>query len=342
MRQQKKWLAGIVSVLVGAALALGIAPASALASSFADVDNQEWYVTPIEWANATGAMTGYDDGTFGPNDPLTRGQAATILYRYLGNDEIAEDSGKADVAQGQYYTAAVNWAVKHHVMNGYGDSNTFGPDDSLTREQAACIIANATQADLDVSKLDRAAYDRLANTDQADAYAVSSLIWATESGVINGVGGTDLAPLATVTRAEMAGMLKNANDSDVLTVPEATVSVTASIIGVDADGNTEVWAPATTYEVQKGTDAWSVFQQLIDATPGLSAETSTTSYGTYVSSIAKDGRTLAYDSVSGAYWQFYVNGSAADLGVSSTFAAKDGDSFVFAYSKYGDPLPTVE
>lgn len=341
MKQHRKWLAGFVPAFVAAALALGIAPANALASSFSDVSNTIWYLTPVEWANAAGAMTGYADGTFGPDDALTRGQAATILYRYLGNGEITEDSGKSDVAQDEYYTAAVNWAVKHHVMNGYGDSNNFGPNDSLTREQAAVILANATQADLDTTKLNRTAYDKLANTDEADDYAVSSLIWATDKGIINGVNGTDLAPTATVTRAEMATMLKNANDKGILSVPEAKVKVTAEVIGVDADGNAEVWAPETTYEVQKGTDAWSVFEQLLDATPGLSADASTTTFGTYVSSITKDGRTLAYDSATGAYWQFYVNDSAADLGVSSTFAASDGTSFVFAYTKWGDPVPTV-
>lgn len=336
--KQQKWQSRLLAAFIAVALALVVTPASAFAASFAksfdDVAEGAWYTDAVTWANRTGSMTGYSGTSdFGPNDNLTRGQAAIVLYRYYGNDEVAAACNKTDVNQDAYYASAVNWAVEKGYINGYSGTNLFGPNDPLTREQLAIIVARAASAD--TNNVSSAKYDQLANTNQTHDWAKASMVWAVDKGVINGIGGTDLAPRAYITRAQMAQVLENADTPDILPVP--TVQVSASFIGPDAT----YWAPVTSYEVEKGTSADTVTEELLAATPELTPDIQHTSYGFYLSSITKDGTTYGYDATTGDYWQLFVDGTASDYGASSVYFTDNGDSIVFAYSSYGEPLPTV-
>lgn len=184
---------------------------------FADIDQSQWYHDSVDWAVANKVMNGYDDGTFGPNDKLTREQAAAVLYNYLGGEPGAEASGMADVAD-DWYTDAVNWAVANGVMNGYSESEEFGVGDALTREQFCVVIANAVDADLDA--VDESVLDAYPDAAGISDWAVKSVAWAVSNGVINGVdlgdGNRALDAARDITRAEMAAMMKNAVDAGVL------------------------------------------------------------------------------------------------------------------------------
>lgn len=336
MKQQAKWRNKLVAAAAAVALALGVAPASAWASSFNDVPDNSWYTGSVEWANDMGALTGYDNGEFGPNDGLTRSQAAVILYRYLGDGQQVEDQDKTDVDQTAYYAPAVNWAVKNHVMNGYSGSTSFGPNDTLTREQAAVVLANAANADTNVSD---AAYNKLENTNQTHDWAKPSLVWAVNKGVIHGVGNVDLEPRATVTRAQMATMLQNADTQGVFVVP--TTTVTTEFLGTDAYGQYEVWAKAANQQVKRvNLTADVVAQGVLDSTPGLTANTSYTPYGWYLAGITKNGRTLAWNEKTGQYWSFYVNGEYSMVGASSVHV-HNGDVLFFPYKNDDQPLPAL-
>lgn len=192
--------------------------ASCPSHGFSDVKVELWYHQAIDWAAENGVMNGYE-GTdrFGPEDELTRGQAACVLYNYLGDGEKAPSAGFADVPAGKFYTDAVNWAAKYDIMNGYDGSNNFGPNDTLTREQLACIIANAAgETGGSVSAL-----EGLLGVDDVSSWALSSVTWAVEHGVVNGVdiggGKRDLRPQDAVTRAQMAAIMFNATSHDILT-----------------------------------------------------------------------------------------------------------------------------
>lgn len=120
---------------------------------------------------------------------------------------------------------------------------------------------------------------------------------------------------------------------------QSQVQVSVSIIGQDQDGNVSAWASLPSASVAPGTTADAVVKQaLSDA--GLDYQAKDTSYGWYLETITKDGRTLGYDASTGKYWQFYVNGKASNVGMSG-YALKDGDVVTLAYSAFGDPVPTV-
>lgn len=165
-------------------------------------------------------MNGYENGTFGPDDPLAREQAAAVLWNLLGNDDaIAPDALHADVAQDAWYSDSVNWAVENGYMNGYDGSDRFGVGDALTREQFACVIANAVDASLE--GIDPTSIDAFPDADGVSDWAAQAVAWAVSAGVINGVeteDGRELQAGRTISRAEMAAMIMNAVECEALVI----------------------------------------------------------------------------------------------------------------------------
>ena len=119
------------------------------------------------------------------------------------------------------------------------------------------------------------------------------------------------------------------------------VSATCSVVGTDAKGAQQTWAAAQRITLKEGSTAADLSEQLFKRA-GLKADYNPNgSWGWALNSITSpfdSGRTLAYDSATGAYWQLFVNGSASEVGAGG-YTLKDGDSVVWCYSKYGDPAP---
>lgn len=187
--------------------------------AFPDVDHDMWYHDAIDWAVDAGAFHGYDNGSFGPDDTLAREQAAAVLWNLFGEgDASAPGASMSDVAQGQWYSAAVNWAVANGVMNGYDGTGTFGVGDALTREQFTGMVANACGADL--TSVDLSVLEAYGDFEGVSGWAKRAMAWAIEAGVINGVdlpdGTRELQAGRNISRAEMAAMMKNAIDAGVL------------------------------------------------------------------------------------------------------------------------------
>lgn len=119
------------------------------------------------------------------------------------------------------------------------------------------------------------------------------------------------------------------------------VSATCSVVGTDAKGAQQTWAAAQRITLKEGSTAADLSERLFKQA-GLKADYDPNgSWGWALNSITSpfdSGRTLAYDSATGAYWQLFVNGSASAVGAGGC-TLKDGDSVVWCYSKYGDPAP---
>ena len=115
-------------------------PAVSAAADFPDVAEGAYYADAASWAAANGIVTGYADGTFGPNDPITRQQLAAILWRYAGSP--AAETGTAYADEGtiaSYAVTAVDWARDAGIITGR-DGNRFDPNGQATRAQAAVIL----------------------------------------------------------------------------------------------------------------------------------------------------------------------------------------------------------
>ena len=119
------------------------------------------------------------------------------------------------------------------------------------------------------------------------------------------------------------------------------VTATCSVIGIDADGNQQTWTAAEPYTLKTGSTAADLSEALFKK-HGLAADYGMGTWGWYLNSITSPvdaGQTLGYDSQTGAYWQLFINGTAASVGASG-YTLEAGDSVVWCYSKYGDPAPT--
>ncbi|OUQ26310.1 hypothetical protein B5E80_01610 [Flavonifractor sp. An135] len=118
-------------------------PASESAT-FSDVPLNAWYAQAASWASEAGIFAGYGDGSFGPEDPITREQLAVALYRYAGAPETEGDlSAFSDGASvSPYARTALAWAVENGIFQGNG-SGVLAPQGSATRAQVAQVMRQA-------------------------------------------------------------------------------------------------------------------------------------------------------------------------------------------------------
>ena len=111
-------------------------------AGFPDVAASAWYADAVNWAAANGYVTGYDNGSYGPEDSLTREQLAVILYRYAGSPAPAGSlDGFADAASASAYAVdALRWAVGEGLLTGK-DGGRLDPTGTASRAELAQILA---------------------------------------------------------------------------------------------------------------------------------------------------------------------------------------------------------
>lgn len=117
-------------------------PAVTGGTDFPDVASTAYYADATRWASANGIVSGYPNGNFGPNDPITRQQFAAILWRYAGSPTASRGQDFADESSiSSYASTAVDWTRENGIMGGKG-GNIFDPNGNATRAQAAVILRN--------------------------------------------------------------------------------------------------------------------------------------------------------------------------------------------------------
>ncbi len=172
---------------------------------FIDVHPGDWFYDPVCFVYSQGLMTGTSATTFEPNTPLSRAMLVAVLHRLEGSP-AASVGDFSDVAVGDWYAQAVNWAASVGVVNGF-DDGTFQPNTAITREQMAAILRNfAAYKGMDVSTTgDLSTYT---DATSVSDWAKDSVTWAVGSGLIGGYEDSTLRPQGNTTRAEAAAMLQ--------------------------------------------------------------------------------------------------------------------------------------
>ena len=165
---------------------------------FADVPTDAYYYEAVKWAAKKGITGGIGNGLFGPNQPCTRAQIVTFLWRAAGSPEPKTMSSFADVSMDAYYAKAVAWAVENGITTGTGDG-TFSPNATCTRAQSVTFLYRA---------LGTAPTTVNGFTDvTADAFYADAVAWAVESGVTNGTSASTFSPNNGCTRAQIVTFL---------------------------------------------------------------------------------------------------------------------------------------
>ena len=115
-------------------------PAVSGDSAFTDVAKTSWYFDAVTWAAAQGIVDGYGNGKFGPNDPITREQLATILWRYIDRPAINHNLDRfTDAGQiSGWAMDAMEWACGNGIMEG--DAGALNPKGNATRAEAATML----------------------------------------------------------------------------------------------------------------------------------------------------------------------------------------------------------
>ncbi len=172
---------------------------------FDDVPEGHWADKAIHNAAALELIEGVGDNKFGIHSTMTRGALATVLHR-LSQGKTDYETAFQDVAQGKYYTEGVAWAAKAGVVKGF-NADIFAPDQIITREQLAVMLARyAKLVGLD-TKADAKVLETFADGENTGSWAVDGVAWCVENGILQGKGGSALDPTANVSRAEAAVML---------------------------------------------------------------------------------------------------------------------------------------
>ena len=192
-------------------------------AGFTDLDASAWYLNDggrfpdsqtlyLDYTIKRGLMSGYTGarkGQFGPDDDLSRGMAATIIYR-MATGKTAEttdnnvDTPFSDVPRGAWYAAAVKWCAENKVVTGYAGTTKFGPDDPITREQLATVIGRymdpKAEAGDDVSQFKDAA--------AISAFAKGGIAYCNAKGIMTGIGDSgNFQPGGKASRCQMAKVI---------------------------------------------------------------------------------------------------------------------------------------
>jgi hypothetical protein len=170
---------------------------------FYDVPNGAYFYEAVKWAVENGITTGVGNDLFAPEQPCTRAQIVTFLWRAAGSPEPkGTAAGMTDVVPGSYYAKAVAWAVENGITTGTAEG-TFSPDATCTRAQAVTFLARAQNAK---------ATGKTAFSDvPADSYFADAVAWAQANGVTTGTSETTFSPDNDCTRAQIVTFLYRAN-----------------------------------------------------------------------------------------------------------------------------------
>lgn len=174
--------------------------------SFRDVTSAHWAFASVERAAELGLVTGYSDGTFRPDAPVTRAQFVLMLWRMCGKPAAAKAASFAD-ASADWYQDALSWAVEKGYVNGLSDTR-FGPDAPITRQQAMAILFRLNGGQSGTELTLTGIYEQtFADSTTIAAWAKDATWWAVYHELVSGVGGSRIAPEANASRAQIAAIL---------------------------------------------------------------------------------------------------------------------------------------
>ena len=171
-------------------------------SPFRDVSTSAYYYETVKWAQEKGITGGIGNGLFGPNQPCTRAQIVTFLWRAAGSPVVNYAMNMSDVPEGSYYAEAVRWALSEGIATGT-TGNTFSPDSECTRAQAvAFLFRYAASEAVTLQEL----VSGFSDADSVPGYALPAMNWALAEEIVQG-NGSKLMPNDSCTRAQIVTFL---------------------------------------------------------------------------------------------------------------------------------------
>lgn len=172
------------------------------ANPYTDVKADDWFYEDVLYVTDMGLMNGTGEGRFSPEIKTDRAMLVTVLWRLEGCPAVDSSVDFDDVAEGLWYSDAIDWASANGIVNGYGDGR-FGPADQITREQ---IMAILNRYAAHKGWTDGTSLPMLAHYEYSD-WAESNVIWAENHGLLDGLGVDVSDMTGKASRAELAAYL---------------------------------------------------------------------------------------------------------------------------------------
>ena len=162
---------------------------------FDDVLPGSYYYDAVKWAIENDITNGKTEKLFGSDDPCTRGQIVTFLWRAAGSPEVSKSANFTDVKDNDYYAKAIAWAVENGITNGTG-KGLFSPGETCTRAQCVAFLYRvAGIPDIDgISAF---------NDVSSDAYYAKAVVWAEQNGITKGISDNMFGSANSCTRSQI-------------------------------------------------------------------------------------------------------------------------------------------
>ncbi|WP_182302566.1 S-layer homology domain-containing protein [Cohnella cholangitidis] len=177
--------------------------------TFSDIQ-KHWARADIELLASKALLKGISEDTFAPNQLITRAEFATLLAQALGLREDKSAAKFSDITGTESYAGYVGAAAKAKIVSGKNDGS-FRPDENITREQMAVMIANAIRF-VGKNSGNKADADKVLakfkDQAQISKWAKLSVLEVVEAGIMNGAKADRFSPSEFVTRAEEAAIVK--------------------------------------------------------------------------------------------------------------------------------------
>lgn len=168
---------------------------------FIDIKRTDWYYEDVYKAYDKGLIDGIDKKTFNPNGNMDRASTAHIFYVLNKVKDYKYKDVFNDVIKDTKYMKDILWVNDNNIMIGYGHPwlGSFGPQDSLTREQFALILYRVYKKDTDKYNWSE---EMIEESKKVSDWALESMCWAVSKNIIKGNENGDLMPQKAISRAE--------------------------------------------------------------------------------------------------------------------------------------------
>ena len=168
--------------------------------SFSDLSDSHWAKKYIETSVKRGLFNGYPDGTFRPDNNLTRAEFTAVLWKMASKPETSGNTPFEDVAPEEWYGQPISYAYENGLVTGTAP-NAFSPNDFVTREQAVTILFRLSKQISDGNLS-----GDFSDFSEISPYAIDAVNWAIKNQILTGTDSTHISPKSFLTRAELAAL----------------------------------------------------------------------------------------------------------------------------------------
>lgn len=321
----------ILSALLALCIVFSLVPTALAekADDFTDVSRSDWYYQFVDYVTSKGYFNGVADKTFAPADNMTRAMFVTVLFRFDGAKGDRSQSAFTDVAPGEWYTDAINWAAANRIVDGVGNGK-FAPNDPITRAQMCTMIERYLALYKKAWKVtlpETGSVSVMVDENAIPAYALAAVKQCQRHGLVNGFEDGTFRPNELSTRAQVAAVIYRMSYLVQNAKPDNTPSVNpGGTVTPPVNPPVTAYTYALYFDANGGT--------LIGASPVTQTTTSTTYSFPVTATATRDG----YNFLG---WATEKTATAATYPANSTITLTANYPIITLYAVWEAKAPVV-